>query len=238
MNQQELAARIDHTLLAAEASASQIDALVDEAVTHGFASVCTNGAFVEQVVKRLAGADSGPVCCCVVGFPLGAMRSTVKAIEAAAAVKAGAREIDMVGFLPALLAGDERAAKADVIEVVKAVRAANPRAVVKLIVESALLAREVDSGVFESRIELACRVARECGCDFIKTSTGFHPAGGASVEAVTLMRKHAGGIKVKASGGIRTIEDARAMIEAGADRLGCSAGVRIIQGLAGSEGGY
>ncbi|MCC5831055.1 MAG: deoxyribose-phosphate aldolase [Phycisphaeraceae bacterium] len=238
MTSTELAGRIDHTLLSAEASAAQIDQLVEEAIKFEFASVCVHGAYVDRVVEKLRAADAAPVACCVVGFPLGANKSTVKAIEAAAAVKSGALEIDMVAFLPALLEGDLAAARADAIEVVKAARAANPRTVVKLIVESALLVQGMDRDGAESRIALACRIARESGCDFIKTSTGFHPAGGADVDSVRWMKQHAGGIRVKASGGIRTYADAVTMLDAGADRLGCSAGVKIIGGSGQTGQGY
>ena len=121
---------------------------------------------------------------------------------------------------------------------VKNVRGVRGDVVVKVIIESALLLAGVDDATAEQRIETACVAARESGCDFVKTSTGFHPAGGASVEAVKLMKKHAapGGLKVKASGGIRNRDDALRMIDAGADRLGCSAGVAIVQGGAGAVG--
>lgn len=232
----QLAARIDHTLLKPEARPADIDRLTAEALEHGFASVCVNPVFAQRAAQALAG--SKVKTCCVAGFPLGAGKPTVKAIEATAACKDGAREIDFVAHLPALLARDEQAAVIAFRELVAAVRGVSREVVVKVIVESAALMAGVSGDEGEARIAVACRAAVASGCDFIKTSTGFHPAGGATVEAVRLMKRHAeaagGGLKVKASGGIRTYDDATAMLKAGADRLGCSAGVAIVAG--GSEG--
>jgi deoxyribose-phosphate aldolase len=166
----------------------------------------------------------------VVGFPLGAMKATVKTMEAVAAAKDGVEELDFVAHLPNLINKDIAATKAEFLEIVKAARSVNPRVVIKVIIESAALMADVDDGEAEARIETACLAARESGCDFVKTSTGFHPAGGASVQAVKLMKKHSGGLYVKASGGIRSYDDAMKMIDAGADRLGCSASVAIVQG--------
>jgi len=233
-----IASLIDHTILAAHATADDVDAIVSQALEHRFASVCINGLFVKRVAGQLAG--SSVKTCAVAGFPLGAMKPMVKAIEATSLVKDGADEVDFVAHLPHLIAQDVAAARAEYLELVKAVRGVLPGVVVKVIIESAALMKDVDAATGEARIVTACTAAREAGCDFIKTSTGFHPAGGASVEAVTLMRKYAGdpdagGMKVKASGGIRSAEDAKQMIDAGADRLGCSAGVKIVQGLAGDS---
>jgi deoxyribose-phosphate aldolase len=166
----------------------------------------------------------------VAGFPLGATSTTVKAIDATTSVKSGAQEIDFVAHLPYLLRKDVVSAKREFIEIVKATRAANPQVIVKVIIESAVLMRDTDTAEAAARIAAACQAARESGCDFVKTSTGFHPAGGASVQAVELMKKHSGGLYVKASGGIRSYDDAKCMIDAGADRLGCSASVAIVQG--------
>jgi len=223
-----IASRIDHTLLKAEATGAQIKALAEEAIELGFASVCVNGRFVTEVSRLLAG--SSLVCCAVAGFPLGAGKSTVKAIEATSAVKDGAREIDFVASLPPLLAGDLEAARNEWRELVRAVRSVHPEVGVKVIIESALLMRDVSGTEAERRIEIACRAARQSGCDFVKTSSGFHPAGGASEAAVRLMKKHSGGLGVKAAGGIRTRAEAEAMLAAGADRLGCSAGRAIVAG--------
>jgi deoxyribose-phosphate aldolase len=222
-----LAARIDHTLLAAEATRPRVHQLVAEATRWGFASVCVNGIFVADAAKALHGR--GVAVCAVAGFPLGAGKPTVTAIECGAAVKDGATEVDFVAFLPHLLARDVEAARAAWREIVRAARASNPRVVVKVIVESAVLMRDVGDDEAEASIAAACRAARESGCDFIKTSTGFHPAGGATTAAVGLMKKHSEGLYVKAAGGIRTLADARAMLAAGADRLGCSASVAIVE---------
>ena len=232
-----LAARIDHTLLKAEATRPEVHKLVAEATEHGFASVCVNGVFAADVAKALR-ASGGVKTCIVAGFPLGANKSTIKAIEATSAVKDGAEEIDFVAHLPYLLAKNFDAAKAEFMEIVRAARAANPKVIVKVILETAALMKDASGVEAEARIELACRAARESGCDFVKTSTGFHPAGGATVEAVRLMKKHSGGLYVKASGSIRTHDDAMKMIDAGADRLGCSASVAIVTGAKAGGGGY
>jgi deoxyribose-phosphate aldolase len=231
-----LASRIDHTLLKAEALKPEVHKLVAEATEHRFASCCVNGAFVQAVAVALKG--SGVKTCAVVGFPLGANKATIKAIEATSCVKDGADEIDFVAHLPHLVKKDVASAKAEYIEIVKAARATRPDVIIKVIVESAYLMKDVNAAEAEARIEAACRAARESGCDFIKTSTGFHPAGGASVEAVKLMKKHSGGLYVKASGGIRGYDDAKRMLDAGADRLGCSASVAIVQGARESGSGY
>ncbi len=231
----DLAPRIDHTLLKPEADADAIDQLNDEAIAHGFATVCVNGCHVERVARRLEAAAVPTVACGVAGFPLGAGKSTVIAIEAASLVKDGAAEVDMVAPLPLLLRRQVEAGRAWVSEVVRAARAANPRVIIKLIIESAVLMSGASDTEAEGRIETACRIARESGCDFVKTSTGFHPAGGATAAAVKLMRAHAGPLKVKAAGGIRTRDDAMRMIEAGADRLGCSASVAIVKGAMGAD---
>jgi deoxyribose-phosphate aldolase len=225
---QQIARRIDHTLLKAEATLAQVDKVCDEAVKHQFASVCVNPMFVSHVHNRLR--NTGVKTCAVAGFPLGASTASIKAHEAAQSVNHGAEEIDVVAHLPHLLAGDEERIKAELAEVVWRVREARKDVVIKVIVESSLLMHEVDAKTAEQRIETACRAVRSAGADFIKTSTGFHATGGATVEAVRLMRKHAGSLKVKASGGIRNHDDAVKMLEAGADRLGCSAGVAIVTG--------
>lgn len=173
---------------------------------------------------------TGVGCCTVVSFPHGTSKPIIKAIEASNAVKDGATEVDVVAFLPYLINGDVDSAKAELIEIVRATRAARADVVVKVIAESALL-MQLPADKADRAIATACQAIRESGCDFIKTSTGFHLAGGASVEAVRLMKKHGEGLKIKASGGIRDLATALAMIEAGADRLGLSASVSVIQEL-------
>ena len=223
-----IAPLIDHTILKAEATRDDVMCLCDQAIEHGFASICVNGCFVKDVREKLTG--SGVKTCAVAGFPLGAMKPLVKAIEATSLVKDGADEVDFVAHLPTLLACDAEAAREEFAELVKAARSVLPGVVIKVIIESAALMKGADDVLCEKRIAAACEAAQAAGIDFVKTSTGFHPAGGASVQAVQLMKKHAGPMKVKASGGIRTLEDAKQMIDAGADRLGCSAGVQIVTG--------
>jgi deoxyribose-phosphate aldolase len=234
MTATELARRIDHTILKPEALAPEVHKVVSEAMQYQFASVCIAPAWVAKVSDMLKG--SGVKCCTVVGFPHGTSKSTVKAIEAVAAIKDGAQEIDVVAFLPFLMNHDLDAAKGELIEVVKAARAVRADVVIKVIVESAALLK-LGGEKGERGIEAACRAVRESGCDFIKTSTGFHPAGGASLEAVRLMKKYGEGLLVKASGGIRDAATAIAMIEAGADRLGLSASVGIVEEMKQGGGG-
>lgn len=251
MTPEQIAARIDHTALRPETTDAEVDRLVEQALRHGFAAVCVNGRFALRVRQALDRAGASGVkhavrCCAVAGFPLGAMLPMAMAIEATQCCKAasgGADEIDVVAFLPHLLSPDHasigaEALRDDLLLTTRAVRAVSPAIVVKVILETAALKAHADAAhaadsaraaaLFESMIEAGCRASRESGCDFVKTSTGFHPAGGANVDAVRLLRKHAGGLRVKASGGIRTRDDAVRMIDAGADRLGASSGVAIV----------
>jgi deoxyribose-phosphate aldolase len=228
MTPSELARKIDHTILKPEATAPEVHQVVTDAIQHQFASVCVAPIWVTKVAAMLKG--TGVACCSVTAFPHGTSKPTVKAIEASSAAKDGATEVDVVAFLPFLINHDFDSAKGELIEVVRATRAARPDVVIKVIVESAaLLKLPGDKG--ERAIAIACQAIRESGCDFIKTSTGFHPAGGASIDAIRLMKKHAQGILVKASGGIRDAATALAMIDAGADRLGLSASVSIVNEL-------
>ncbi len=210
----DLARWIDHTVLAADATEVRVEAFCREAVEHGFRSVCVNPVHVAFVARALRGC--APRTCSVVGFPLGALPARVKAAEAAAAVEDGAQEIDMVIALGLLKAGRLDAVRADVA----AVRRACGPALLKVILETCLLS--------DDQKVTACRLAQEAGADFVKTSTGFG-SGGATVEDVRLMRRTVGPeLGVKASGGIRTFEAARSMIEAGATRIGASASVAIV----------
>lgn len=216
-----LARWIDHTLLRAEATASQIDKLCDECLEFGFFAACVNPVWVARCAARLAGTQT--VVASVAGFPLGAADPRVKAYEATVAIENGAREIDMVAHLGALVAGDREAARQDIEAVVNGARRAGPGVVVKVILETRALTTE--------QIILGCRCAAEAGADFVKTSTGFHAAGGATAEHVKLMREHAAPLRVKASGGIRDLPTALALIAAGADRLGLSASVAVVTAL-------
>lgn len=217
LTREELASYIDHTLLKPEASREQIRAVCNEAKQYHFASVCVNSCWVPLIAEELKG--SGVSVCCVIGFPLGASLSSVKAFEAREAVAAGAQEIDMVINVGAVKSGGWELVKEDIV----AVNAAKGTAKLKVIIETCLLTDEEKVRV--------CQIAKEAGADFVKTSTGFS-TGGATVHDVGLMRRTVGPeMGVKASGGIRTLEDALAMIEAGASRLGASAGVKIIEAL-------
>jgi deoxyribose-phosphate aldolase len=218
---EELAALVDHTLLKPEATRAEVAALVAEAAELGVYAACVSPSMVPVAV---AAAGGGVRVAAVAGFPSGKHVSAIKAQEAAQAVASGASEIDMVIDVGAALAGDLDAVGVDIA----AVRAAAPGAVLKVIVESALLLSQANPGALAG----VCRVAEEAGADFVKTSTGFHPAGGASVRAVTLMAEAVGGrLGVKASGGIRTAADAVAMLDAGATRLGLSGTRAVLDGL-------
>ena len=210
-----IASYIDHTLLKADATMDDITRIAGEAASYGFASVCVNPCWVPLCRKLLDG--TGVKVCTVVGFPLGAASSRAKAAETAAAVEDGADEIDMVINIGYLRSGMDD----EVLGDIKAVRGACLGKVLKVIIEACLLTDE-------EKIR-ACRLAEEAGADFVKTSTGFS-SGGATVADVALMRKAVGGrLKVKAAGGIRTLADARAMIGAGASRIGASAGIAIVR---------
>lgn len=211
---------IDHTLLAPEATPSAVAALCEEGRRLGVAAVCVSPRWVPVAADALAG--TGPGLAAVAGFPSGAHTSAVKAAEAAGAVDDGAGEIDMVVSLGAVVAGDWGAVGADIVAVRRVVTGG---ALLKVIVESAVLD--------DDQLDRVCRVAVDAGADYVKTSTGFHPAGGASVESVRRMRAAVGpDVGVKASGGIRDAATALAMIEAGATRIGASASATILDGLA------
>jgi deoxyribose-phosphate aldolase len=218
----ELANLVDHTLLKPEAVPGDIEALVAEAVELGAYAVCVSPSMVAVAVS--ASPVNGPVIAAVSGFPSGKHLADVKAREAALAVDGGAAEIDMVIDVGAALSGDLTAVRDDIA----GVRQAIPDAVLKVIVESAALLELSGDAVLLD----VCRVADDAGADFVKTSTGFHPSGGASIRAVELMAGAVGGrLGVKASGGIRTAADALAMIEAGATRLGLSGTRGVLDGL-------
>lgn len=207
---------IDHTMLAANATIDQIKQLCEEAKKYHFASVCVNSCHVKYCAEQLK--DTGVNVCTVVGFPLGAMSTKAKAYEASVAVDDGANEIDMV-----LNVGAMKDKNYDfILSDIKAVKEGCKGKLLKVILETCLLT--------DDEIVKACELSEKAGADYVKTSTGFSK-GGATVEAVSLMRKTVGNrLGVKASGGIRDKETALKMIEAGASRLGCSAGVKIIEG--------
>ena len=212
----DIARYIDHTVLAANATEEKISKLCDEASKWNFASVCVNTCWASFCAEKLKG--TGVNVCCVVGFPLGAMATEAKAYEAALAVKNGATEIDMVINIGWLKDKKDDLVKKDI----EAVKRACGKNVLKVIIETCLLTEE-------EKVR-ACELSVTAGADFVKTSTGFSTAG-ATAEDVALMRKTVGNrAKVKAAGGIRDFATAMKMIESGADRLGCSAGIAIVEG--------
>jgi deoxyribose-phosphate aldolase len=215
-----VASVIDHTLLSPDATRSQIEELCREALQFGFATVCLNPTWVPLAARLLAGSAVG--VCTVVGFPLGATTTDVKGYEARRAIVDGASEIDMVINIGALKSGDLHVVARDIECVVVTCREVPTlnRVVTKVIIEAALLA--------EAEKVMACTLAKAAGADYVKTSTGFGP-GGATVTDVALMRRAVGAeMGVKAAGGIRDLEAVKAMLAAGATRIGASAGVRIV----------
>jgi deoxyribose-phosphate aldolase len=220
----DLARYIDHTMLTADATADDIDRLCEEAERHHFASVCINPTWVRRAADNLRG--TGVPVCTVIGFPLGATTTEVKAMETRKALRDGAREIDMVLNVGALKSGDHDLVYNDIAKVADAAHEVG--AVCKVIIETALLTDEEKV--------VAAAMAKRAKADFVKTSTGFGP-GGATVYDVALIRETVGpDMGVKASGGVRTAHDAEDMIAAGATRIGASAGVQIIAGTDGGDG--
>lgn len=219
----KLSKYIDHTVLAADAETGKIEKLCAEAKEYDFASVCVNTCWVEKCAELLRGTDVN--VCTVVGFPLGAMSTESKAYEANWAVKHGATEVDMVLNVGYIKSGMLKEAEDDI----RVVKEACEGKLLKVILETCLLTDEEKV--------IACKLAMNAGADYVKTSTGFSK-GGATVHDVALMRETVGmKLGVKASGGIRDYETAKAMIDAGASRLGCSAGVAIVNGGA-SDAAY
>lgn len=206
--------KIDHTMLKADSTTKTIKQYCEDAKKYGFASVCVNSCHAALVASELK--NTGIKTCCVVGFPLGAMLTSAKAFEASEAVKAGANEIDMVINIGAVKDENWNFVKSDIESVVKA----SKPAIVKVIIETCLLTNEEKVKV--------CELSEEAGAAFVKTSTGFSTSG-ATVEDVKLMKKTVGDrLKVKASGGIRTPEFTRELIEAGADRIGAGNGIALL----------
>ena len=223
MEAKDLAKYIDHTALSAEKTEADILQLCDEALEQGFYSVCINSGFIPLAKQKLQG--SAVKICTVVGFPLGANLTAVKAFETREAIAAGAQEIDMVINVGLIKSAKWEAVKQDVQAVLEACQGVP----LKVILETCLLSKE--------EIVRACEICKQLGVAFVKTSTGFSK-GGATVEDVRLMKQTVGEIGVKASGGIRDTATALAMIEAGATRIGASAGVAIVKGLNAQGEGY
>lgn len=229
----KVASLIDHTLLRADATAPEIRKLCAEAREYRFASVCVNPYWVPLAASELKGS---PVkVCTVIGFPLGASTTTIKAAEATEAIKQGATEVDMVLNIGELKSGNYDAVRADIAAVAQTAHTSG--AILKVILETALLN--------DAQKEAASQLAKDAGADFVKTSTGFSTAGATAAD-VALMRRAVGPeMGVKASGGIRTLDDVHAMVAAGATRIGASAGVKIVEQALGrtaeetaSKGGY
>ncbi len=215
MKKNEVAKLIDHTLLKAVATPEQIAKLCKEAAEYHFASVCVNPCHVAQCARLLAG--TGVAVCTVIGFPLGANTPQTKAFETRDAIANGATEVDMVINVGALKAGDNDAVCDDIRAVVEAAHGV----LVKVIIEACYLTDEEKV--------MACEAATRAGANFVKTSTGFG-TGGATAHDVALMKRSIGpGMRIKAAGGIRTLEDTVAMVEAGATRIGASSGVQIVE---------
>ena len=215
-----IAALIDHTILKPEATRDDVVKICREARQYGFASVCVNPYWVPLVRAELAG--SAVKVCTVVGFPLGATSTEAKVAETAVAVRVGATEIDMVINIGALRSGDDDAVRQDIRQVVETAHEAG--AIVKVILETALLD--------DAQKATACALAKQAGADFVKTSTGFSTSG-ATAHDVALMRSVVGpGMGIKAAGGIRTLNDLRAMTAAGATRIGASASIKIVEATA------
>ena len=218
ISRQQLAKMIDHTLIKPTATRYDIVKLCKEAEKHGFGCICVNSAYVPLAKQQLRGTDVKVVS--TAGFPFGSSLPEVKDFEAGKAVENGASEIDMVINIGALKSGDYETVKRDIEMVVDVKRSYGKDLVIKVIIETGYLTKQEKV--------MACKIAKKAGADFVKTSTGF--VGGATVEDVRLMRETVGGdMGVKAAGGIRTLKEALAMIEAGANRIGTSTGVAIIE---------
>lgn len=217
------AAMIDHTALKPDTKKEQIVTLCEEAKTYEFASVCVNPTWIETAAALLK--DSKVKVCTVIGFPLGANTSETKAFETTDAIAKGADEVDMVINIGALKDGNVELVEKDIRAVVEA---AKGKAIVKVIIETCLLTKE--------EIKIASELTKKAGADFVKTSTGFS-TGGATVEDVTIMRAAVGpDLGVKASGGVRNLQDMENMVKAGATRVGASSGVAIVKGQEGQSG--
>jgi len=221
ISDKELAHYIDHTLISATATREQVKQLCQEAKDYGFHTVSVNGRWVALAAELLAGSKVAVGG--VVSLPLGADTTKIKLAQAKEVIFAGADEIDMVADLAAIIEGDSSYLLNQLQAVLKVCRSMRPIVLLKVIIESAALTRE--QKIF------ACQVVQQAGVDFIKTSTGLHPAGGATIEDITLMKETAPNCKIKAAGGIRTAKQALEMLQGGAERIGTSSGVQIIEQL-------
>lgn len=218
LDEKKLASYIDHTLLVPTATTGQIEQLCQDAINFGFHTVCVNSRWLSLAADKLHGSNvklGG-----VVSLPMGADSTKIKVAMAKEVIFDGADEVDMVADLASIIEGDAKYLFAQLQAVLRVCRSMRPAVLFKVIIESAALTREQKM--------FACQIAQQAGVDFVKTSTGLHPAGGATIEDVILMKESAPACKVKASGGIKTAKQAIAFIEAGAERLGTSSSVQII----------
>lgn len=219
ITREQLAGCIDHTLLSATAVTADIEKLCSEAVEYGFHTVCVHPrwiGFVSDILRNTSVKTGG-----ITGFPFGTETTKMKVAEVKDAIFAGADEIDIVADLAAVIEADRRYLTGQFTSISKICRSMKPAVIIKVIIESAALTDEQKIFV--------CRIADECGVDFVKTSTGLHKMGGATVKDVQLMKQTAKNCKVKASGGIKTANQAIEMIAAGAERIGTSSGVQIVR---------
>jgi len=219
VEEKQLASCIDHTLLSATATSEQIKQLCEEAKSYGFCSVSVNQRWIALAAELLH--DSSVMVGSVISLPLGADSTKAKVDATRDAIFAGADEIDMVADLAAIIEGDSRYLSNQFRQVLKICRSMRPAVILKVIIEAAALT--------EQQKRFACEIANRCKVNFVKTSTGFHPAGGATVEDVKLIKRAAPHCKVKAAGGIKTAKQAIEMLAAGADRIGTSSSVQIIE---------
>jgi len=212
---QTLAPHIELAILKPEALSAEVHKVVADAMNAGCAAVCVSPVWVNRVARMVQG--SGVRVCSAVGFPHGTSKATLKAIEATSTIKDGAAAIDVVAHLPLILGLDLDAARGELMEIVRAARSTRRDVQINVIVETALFARLGERS--ERLVELACRAARESGCDGIVTASGFHPAGGAAVEAVRALKRFGESLIIKAAGGVTGEARARELLEAGADRV-------------------
>lgn len=227
LDEKQLGRMIDHTLLRPEAGRQDIRRLCQEAREFGFCTVCINSRWVAYAADLLHG--TGPGVASVISFPLGADPTKIKAAQAKEAIFAGADEIDMVADLSAIMAGDQTHLLREFQAVAKVCQSVRPAVSLEVIIECPALT--------ETQKRLACQVAQIASVDYVKTSTGFHPAGGATLEDVALIKEAAPGCRIKAAGGIRHLDQTLAFVEAGVHRIGTSAGVDIIQQFCASKAG-
>ena len=219
ISKEQLADCIDHTLLSPTATTEQIKQLCAEAIDYGFHSICVNLRWVSLAADELA--QSKVKVGGVVSLPFGADTTKIKIAQANQAIFDGADEVDMVADLASIIEADSKYLQAQLRAMVKICHSMRPQVCLKIIIESAALTSD--------QIKFACKAADNCGVDFVKTATGFNPAGGATIEDVKLMKESAPNCKVKAAGGIQTLQQAIEMLQAGAERIGTSSGVQIIE---------